>query len=66
MVESLCLKQDKNKINSFIIAATVRSLAYSKQPLYQQQMTDFMKALFLLYHRKWEDGRQGKFASQCF
>ena len=45
-------KQDSLTLSQLI---QLRSLAYSRQRLFQRQVGDFMKALFLFDHRKWVD-----------
>ena len=53
---SLYVKQDEKQDNLTLSQLIqLRSLAYSRQPLFQRQVSDFMKALFLFDHRKWVD-----------
>ena len=50
------MKQDEKQDNLTLSQMIqLRSLPFSRQPLFQRQVSDFMKALFLLDHRKWVD-----------
>ena len=50
------MKQDEKQDNLTLLQLIqLRSLAYSRQRLFQGQVSDFMNALFLFDHRKWVD-----------
>ena len=50
------MKQDEKQDNLTLSQLIqLRSLAFPWQPLFQRQVSDFMKALFLFDHRKWVD-----------
>ena len=50
------MKQDEKQDN-LTLSQLIQlcSLAYSRQPLFQRQVSNYMKALFLFDHRKWEE-----------
>ena len=53
------MKQDEKQDN-FTLSQLIqlRSLAYSRQPLFELQVSNFMKALFLFDHRKWVENHR--------
>ena len=50
------MKQDEKQDNLTLSQLIqLHSLAYSRQPIFQRQVNNFMKVLFLFDHRKWGD-----------
>ena len=55
--EPVCMWSKNENKNNLTLSQIIQlhSLAYSRQTLFQRQVSDFMKALFLFDHRKWVD-----------
>ena len=55
------MKQDEKQDNMTLSQLIqLCSLAYPRQPLFQRQVSNFMKALFLFDHRKWVENHRLK------